>query len=110
MMGLLHALFGNATTSLGQGMLTGNLQNSMGSISNQGSQQAAVMRDYMEKPRMKNKTIFSGRVEVQQVTNGYVVHIASREGYEFDSHIAATIKDVNELIATAIVAFQLEDK
>jgi hypothetical protein len=65
---------------------------------------------YSDKPRMKNKTIFSGRIEVQQVCNGYIVHIASREGYEFDSHIAATIKDVNELIATAIVAFQLEDR
>lgn len=74
------------------------------------AQQSSVMRDYMEKPRMKNKTIFSGRIEVQQVCNGYIVHIASREGYEFDSHIAANIKDVNELIATAIVAFQLEGK
>jgi hypothetical protein len=72
--------------------------------------QANGMRDYIDKPRMKNKTIFSGRIEVQQVCNGYIVHIASREGYEFDSHIAATVKDVNELIATAIVAFQLEGK
>jgi hypothetical protein len=63
---------------------------------------------YSDKPRMKNKTIFSGRIEVQQVCNGYIVHIASREGYEFDSHIAPTIKDVNDLISTAIVAFQLE--
>ena len=74
------------------------------------AQQSNVMRDYMEKPRMKNKTIFSGRIEVQQVCNGYIVHIASREGYEFDSHIAANIKEVNELISTAIVAFQLEGK
>jgi len=74
------------------------------------AQQSSVMRDYMEKPRMKNKTIFSGRIEVQQVCNGYIVHIASREGYELDSHIAANIKEVNELISTAIVAFQLEGK
>ena len=74
------------------------------------AQQSSVMREYMEKPRMKNKTIFSGRIEVQQVCNGYIVHIASREGYEFDSHIAANIKEVNELISTAIVAFQLEGK
>ena len=74
------------------------------------AQQSNAMRDYMEKPRMKNKTIFSGRIEVQQVCNGYIVHIASREGYEFDSHIAANIKEVNELISTAIVAFQLEGK
>jgi hypothetical protein len=57
---------------------------------------------------MKNKTLFSGRIEVQQVSNGYVVNIATREGYEFDTHIAATVKDVNDIISTAIVAFQLE--
>jgi hypothetical protein len=72
------------------------------------AQQSSVMRDYMEKPRMKNKTLFSGRVEVQQVCNGYIVNIATREGYEFDTHIAATVKEVNEIISTAIVAFQLE--
>lgn len=102
-MGLLNAMFGNAAVAgLGQSVLTTS-----------SAQQAAIQGSsihYPERPRMKNKTIFSGRIEVQQVTNGYVVHIASREGYEFDSHIAATIKDVNELIATAIVAFQLEDK
>jgi hypothetical protein len=63
---------------------------------------------YSDKPRMKNKTLFSGRIEVQQVTNGYIVNIATREGYEFDTHIAQNIKDVNDIIATAIVAFQLE--
>lgn len=57
---------------------------------------------------MKNKTLFSGRIEVQQVTNGYIVNIATREGYEFDTHIAATVKEVNDIISTAIVAFQLE--
>jgi hypothetical protein len=57
---------------------------------------------------MKNKTLFSGRIEVQQVSNGYIVNIATREGYEFDTHIAATVKDVNDIISTAIVAFQLE--
>lgn len=102
MRGLLNAILGQNTTS---GSLFAASQAQAGGL-------AAQMQAYSdrEKPRMKNKTIFSGRVEVQQVTNGYVVHIASREGYEFDSHIAATIKDVNDLIATAIVAFQLEDK
>jgi hypothetical protein len=57
---------------------------------------------------MKNKTLFSGRIEVQQVSNGYIVNIATREGYEFDTHIAATVKEVNDIISTAIVAFQLE--
>lgn len=101
MMKLLHAILG---------------QNTAGSLftASQAQAQAAALQGssihYSDKPRMKNKIVFSGRVEVQQVTNGYVVHIASREGYEYDSHIAATIKDVNDLIATAIVAFQLEDK
>jgi hypothetical protein len=64
----------------------------------------------MDKPRMKNKILFSGRVEVQQVCNGYLVQIATREGYEFDSYIASTVKEVNELISTALVAFQLENR
>ena len=63
-----------------------------------------------DKPRMKNKILFSGRVEVQQVCNGYLVQIATREGYEFDSYIASTVKEVNELISTALVAFQLENR
>jgi hypothetical protein len=61
-----------------------------------------------DRPRMKNKTLFSGRVEVQQVCNGYIVNIATREGYEFDTHVASTVKEVNDIISTAIVAFQLE--
>ena len=69
---------------------------------------AAMNTSYTTAPRMKNKTLFSGRVEVQQVCNGYIVNIATREGYEFDTHIAATVKEVNEIISTAIVAFQLE--
>lgn len=100
-MGLLNAILGQNTA--GSLFTASQAQAQAGGL-------AAQMQAYSDKPRMKNKTVFSGRVEVQQVTNGYVVHIASREGYEFDSHIAATIKDVNELIATAIVAFQLEDR
>ncbi len=102
-MGLLNAILGQNTAG---SLFTA----SQAQAQAQAGGLAAQMQAYSDKPRMKNKTIFSGRVEVQQVTNGYVVHIASREGYEFDSHIAATIKDVNELIATAIVAFQLEDR
>lgn len=106
MRGLLNAILGQNTTS---GSLFAASQAQAGGLA---AQMQGTPFNYAdrEKPRMKNKTIFSGRVEVQQVTNGYIVHIASREGYEFDSHIAATIKDVNDLIATAIVAFQLEDR
>lgn len=55
-----------------------------------------------------SKKIFSGNIEVQQVSNGYVVNIATREGYEYETYIAHTIVEVNEIIASAMVAFQLE--
>ena len=106
-MGLLNAMFGNATNgALGQNIASGSL------FAASQAQAAAIQGSsihYPERPRMKNKTLFSGRVEVQQVTNGYIVNIATREGYEFDTYIAATVKDVNDIISTAIVAFRLED-
>jgi hypothetical protein len=101
-MSLLGALIGSTT-----GGLFAASQATQNVALGQAQIQASSVH-YSDKPRMKNKTIFSGRIEVQQVCNGYIVHIASREGYEFDSHIAPTIKDVNDLISTAIVAFQLE--
>lgn len=58
----------------------------------------------------KSKKIFHGAVEVLQVANGYVVNIGRKEGYEYETYIAETITDVNERIAAAIVAFQLEGK
>jgi hypothetical protein len=58
--------------------------------------------------RSVSKKIFSGNIEVQQVSNGYVVNIATKEGYEYETHIAQTITEVNEIIAAAMVAFQLE--
>lgn len=57
-----------------------------------------------------NKKLFHGLVEVLQVANGYIINIGRREGYEFETHIAATITEVNEIIAAQIVAFKLEDK
>jgi hypothetical protein len=44
------------------------------------------------------------------VANGYIVNIGRKEGYEYETYIAETITDVNERIAAAIVAFQLEGK
>lgn len=60
--------------------------------------------------RSNSRRIFHGNVEVQQVANGYVVNIGTREGYEYTTHIAQTITEVNEIIAAAMVAFQLENK
>lgn len=58
----------------------------------------------------KSKKLFHGSVEVLQVANGYIVNIGRKEGYEYETYIAETITGVNERIAAAIVAFQLESK
>lgn len=113
-MGILNSIMGNAGmannigANIAQGAISGSLTAS--SSTNLAAQQATVMREYPKSARTTNKTIFSGRVEVQKVINGYIVNIATREGYEFDTHIATTVKEVNDIIATAIVAFQLEDR
>lgn len=102
-MGILNAI--STTIGMNGTTTTGKLHPAMNAAAIQGSSV-----HYPDRPRMKNKTLFSGRVEVQQVCNGYIVNIATREGYEFDTHIAATVKEVNDIISTAIVAFQLEDR
>lgn len=56
----------------------------------------------------KSRTVFHGRVEVLKANNGYIVNITTKEGYECDTYVAATIQEVNERIAAAIVSFQLE--
>lgn len=87
---LMHALTGNPA----QGVMTTSTIS--GSMLGQQSR------------RSLSKKIFSGNIEVQQVSNGYVVNIATREGYEYETYIAHTIVEVNEIIASAMVAFQLE--
>lgn len=57
-----------------------------------------------------SRTVFNGRINVEQVANGYVIQISTREGYEFDTYIASTIQEVNERIAASMVSFQLEHK
>jgi hypothetical protein len=104
-MGLLNAILGQ---NMASGIFSAAQANGAGMLANTAQIQGSSVH-YPERPRMKNKTLFSGRVEVQQVTNGYIVNIATREGYEFDTYIAATVKDVNDIISTAIVAFRLED-
>jgi hypothetical protein len=100
---LMHNLIGNigaqgmANTGIGASQLTASMQNSI-------LRQSAVVRN------SANKRVFQGNIEVQQVANGYVVNIGTKEGYEYTTHIAHTIVEVNEIIAAAMVAFQLENK
>lgn len=89
-------------------------QNAMGNQLGQGvlSQNAynTITNTMLGEKKTTNKKIFQGTLEVNQVANGYVVHIGKRDGYEYETHIAATITEVNEIIAAQIVAFKLEDK
>jgi hypothetical protein len=92
---LMHNILGNS----GQGVIT-----------NAGSGQYTTAIGGSIKPQAmpKSKKLFHGTVEVLQVANGYIVNIGRKEGYEYETYIAETITDVNERIAAAIVAFQLE--
>jgi hypothetical protein len=93
---LMHALIGNSA----QGAISSSLTS--GVMSHQG------MLGQVQARRTMSKKIFHGNIEVQQVANGFVVNIATREGYEYETHIASSITEVNEIIAAAMVAFQLE--
>ena len=95
---LMHAMIGSSAQNASQGVLTTS------------GLQASMQNSILGHPvrYSANKKIFSGNIEVQQVSNGYVVNIATREGYEYETHIAHTITEVNEIIAAAMVAFQLE--
>ena len=96
---LMHSLIAPGVAgNMGSAINTSQLQNST------LTQMAHQQRTYM------NKKLFHGNIEVLQVANGYVVHIGRKEGYEYESHIAQTITEVNEIIAAQIVAFRLEDK
>jgi hypothetical protein len=97
--GLMHAIIGNSQNPLLNAAQGSTLMASgypHGSIS------------MAQAP--KSKKLFYGTVEVLQVANGYIVNIGRKEGYEYETYIAETITDVNERIAAAIVAFQLEGK
>jgi hypothetical protein len=106
---LMHSLTGNygaqgaIGSSLGigaSGMTTGQLA--------AGIQNSILLTE--PKRYTANKKIFDGRIEVQQVANGYIINIGVKEGYEYTTHIASNITEVNEIIAAAMVAFQLENK
>jgi hypothetical protein len=110
---LTHALFGNAgaANNIGQNAtVIGGAQGYPGNVTTTtlANQYANAI---MQKEQVsKSKKLFHGTVEVIQVANGYIVNIGRREGYEYETYIADTITDVNDRIAAAIVAFQLEGK
>ena len=108
----MHALIGNSQNPL---------QNAANGMANMGSAIGSsytglgslTMADYATQILKKesapsSRKIFHGVVEVLQVANGYIVNIGRKEGYAYDTYIAETIPEVNERIAAAIVAFQLE--
>lgn len=101
-MNLMHALTGGL---LGQATVIPN--------SNNAAQQSAGYGQMLGADRAIKKssqTVFNGRINVEKVANGYVINIATREGYEFETYIASTIQEVNERIAASMVSFQLENK
>jgi hypothetical protein len=99
---LMHSLIGNSGA---QGIA--NMASTIGVSQLTASMQNSILRQ--EARRGTSKRIFQGNVEVQQVANGYVVNIGTKDGYEYTTHIAQTITEVNEIIAAAMVAFQLEN-
>lgn len=74
-----------------------------------GAQNAVQQSAKNSMTTTSNKRIFTGNIEVSQVANGYMVNIGTREGYEYTTYIAHSIVEVNEIIAAAMVAFQLEN-
>ncbi len=100
---LMHTLIGQSPLqNAANGVLSGAIANPT------ATQLNAILGQERQARRGLSKKIFHGNIEVSQVANGYVVNIATREGYEYETHIAHTITEVNEIIAAAMVAFQLE--
>lgn len=109
------SLFGQ-NHPLSGGTLTSTLvgaQNAVHTLTGaQNAVQQSAMYNSMPKNSMtttSNKRIFTGNIEVSQVANGYMINIGTREGYEYTTYIAHSIVEVNEIIAAAMVAFQLEN-
>ena len=99
---LMHNLMGSGIGAQG-------MANSITASALTASMQNAVLKQTAVKSS-SSKRIFMGNIEVLHVSNGYVVNIGTKEGYEYTTHIASTIVEVNEIIAAAMVAFQLENK
>lgn len=112
---LTHALFGNAGAANNIGQNATSIGGAQGSIYPGNVTNTTLANQYANAIKQKeqvskSKKLFHGTVEVIQVANGYIVNIGRKEGYEYETYIADTITDVNDRIAAAIVAFQLEGK
>lgn len=85
----------NAATSMGLG----------------GSIHPSMMKSYdtARQSHSTNKTVFNGKIEVIKCANGYLVNIGRTEGYEFETHIAKDVQEVNQIIVSQMVAFRLEE-
>lgn len=70
------------------------------------AQTAAYPTEHL--PKTKNIVVFKGTIEIMQVANGFVMNIATKEGYSYDTYIASTIQEVNERLTATMVAFKLE--
>lgn len=90
--------------------LFGGLNGTLGSAAAQTGQIAAYASEQARRMNPSTKKIFHGNIEVSQVANGFVVNIGRKEGYEYETHIASSITEVNEIIAAQIVAFKLEER
>lgn len=102
---LMHNMLGTGISSAAQNAAFGGPVGSAIGSQITASQYNKIMA---KDKSSKNVKLFHGTVEVLQVANGYIVNIGRKEGYEYETYIADTITDVNERIAAAIVAFQLE--
>lgn len=59
---------------------------------------------------LTTSVIFHATIQVVKAANGYIVNIGRREGYEYETFIAESIAQVNEVIAAQMVAMKLEGK
>lgn len=106
-MRLMHAI----NTMLGNNVIGNSI--SQAGLANMAQHNLAAQSMLGSPQQIKSsssQTVFNGRINVEKVANGYVINIATREGYAFDTYIASTIQEVNERIAASMVSFQLEHK
>jgi hypothetical protein len=59
-------------------------------------------------PKSTNIVLFSGKVEIAQVANGFVMNVGTKEGYAYDTYIASTIQEVNERLIAIMAATKME--
>ena len=103
-MKIMHAINSMLGTNIAAGMAN------MSNAAQQSQAYGGLLSSDKVATRYKSQTIFNGRIQVDKVANGYVISIATREGYEFETYIASTVQEVNERIAASMVSFQLEGK